>query len=282
MIEAEKEEVKVDFVSKGSITLENGYGFYKFIEALSNISEEVPLDFDPINKVLKVPVIDPLRICLIGIKIRGYEIHGDVSGKRVYINLKDLKKLLKTKKEAKKSVKLIFGDAKKLWIEKYNGNLGTIKKSLVYLNMELEDMPIDNLEAIEFPNTVVINKKLLSDMFYESGNYSDIVQIETNDRGIYFREEGVMGEYEAFYESDKLKECDCDGLEKSYYSYTYLNLIKNFLNIMDKSDVVNFSQKIDHPLKIVIDLKSIDNTKVKYYIAPRVEEPKWDDDDEFL
>lgn len=283
MLDTEDKSIVNDEISVGTILFDNGYAFYKFIEALSTIQSTVLFNFDPCGKVFNIPIMDDSRICLIDVRIEGddhIEIFGSITGKKLVVNLEDLKVLLRLKKDTKKFVKLRFGDSKKLFIEKYVGNLyGMVKKSLVYLDVDVEELALGSLATIEYPNTVSISTKLLSDMFYESGNYSEICEIETSEDGIYFRESGVMGEFEAYYKCDDLVECECDYPQKSSHTYTYLNLIKKFLPIMGKTDYVRFSQKTDHPLKIEIRIDSIDTT-VSYYTAPRVEEVDFEDEDE--
>ena len=111
-------------------------------------------------------------------------------------------------------------------------------------------------------------------MFYESNKYSGICTIETNKKGIYFKETGLIGNYEAFYSCDNLKSCCCDGSEIGSYAYNFLNVIKNFLKIMEKDDTIKIYQKTEQPLKIVIVLKRI-NTIITYYIAFRIEETEF-------
>lgn len=284
MLNAEDESIVKDIVSEGSVIIYDGYGFFKFIEALSKIQDDVRFSLDHVKKELRIEILDDARISLmsviIGNAVNDIECTG--SGEAVIISLDDLKDLLRVKKSVGKQCKLIFGDAEKLLIEKSNLNdWGLVKKSIAYLDMEIEEMPMDNLNAIEPPNMFGINKRLLDDMFYESGNYSEVCEIETNKDGVYFREKGLIGEHEAFYEFDILRELDCEdiGSITNSYSYKYLNVIKNFLKIMDIDNIIRFYQKQDHPLKIVIYFESI-GTTITYYIAPRVEEADWEDDDD--
>ena len=207
-------------------------------------------------------------------------IQGTVTGKGVVINLSDLETILKLKKATRKSIELIFGDREKLNIKKINSiNFGVIKKSLIYLNADIEEMSMESLELIDYPNKVSISGKLMSDMFYESSNYSDVCEIETNENGIYFREQGAQGGYEAYYRYEDLEAFDCSSSQKGSYAYTFLNTIKKFLDIMDKDDNITIYNKTAHPIKIVAYIKSID-TSVTFYIAPRCEEAEDDDDDD--
>ena len=240
--------------------------------------------------------MDSLRICLMNIEIKedvntdtkdlknllkvkkdvNVGINGSITGDQVYISLDDFKELLKVKKETK-AIKLIFGDQDKLVIEKSgsgSNKLGTIKKSLNYLDLEFDEISTNTLESIDYPNEVSIGINLLIDMFYESNKYSGICTIETNKKGIYFKETSVIGDYEAFYSCDNLKSCCCDGSEVGIYAYSFLNVIENFLKIMEKDDTIKIYQKTEQPLKIVIVLKRI-NTTITYYIAFRVEETEF-------
>ena len=288
-------------ISKGSIQIFDGFSFYKFIEALSNVVDEIPLNFDPKNNVLNILFMDSGRFCLMNIEIKSdinakvkdlrnllnvkkdisVEIIGSVTGKQVYISLADFKELLKVKKETK-SIKLIFGDQYKILIEKkgLGSNIfGTVKKSLKYLDLNFDEISTNTLESVDYPNEISISIELLTDMFYESNNYSGVCTIETNKKGICFKETGVIGNYEAFYLCDNLESCCCDGSEVTSHAYNFLNVIKNFLKIMEKGDTIHFYQKTDHPLKVVIVLKKI-NTTITYYIACRVEEEEFYNDKE--
>ena len=287
-------------ISKGSIQILDGFSFYKFIEALSNITDEIPLIFDPVNKVLNIMFMDVLRLCIMNIEINtdintdttdlknllkvkkeiNVEINGSITGKKVYISLDDLEKLLKIKKHINKTIKLIFGDREELVIEKIGfNNIGTVKKSLMYLDLNFDEISMNTLESVDYPNNVSISTKLLIDMFYESNNYSDVCTIKTNKKGIYFKEIGVIGKYEASYLCKNLESCCCDGSEIGSYAYSFLNVIENFLRIMGKDDIIKFYQKTDHPLKVVIVLKRI-NTTITYYIASRVNEEDFVDNKE--
>lgn len=207
------------------------------------------------------------------------EINGSVAGEQVYISLDDFKELLKVKKETK-TIKLIFGNQDELVIEK-NGSgsnkLGTIKKSLNYLDLEIEEISTNILESIDYSNEVSIGIELLTDMFYESAKYSGVCTIETNKKGIYFKETGEIGDYEAFYSCDNLKSYCCNSSEIGMYSYAFLNVIENFLKIMEKDDTIKIYQKTEQPLKIVIVLKRI-NTTITYYVAFRVKTSELDND----
>jgi len=293
---------KENTISKGTVQILDGYSFYKFIEALSNIRDEIPLRFDPINKVLNISVMDSHRICMMNINIKedtnievtdlkrflkvkkniNVKVDGSVTGEQVCISLDDFRDILKIKKETQKNVKLIFGDPYKLEIEKRKDNdYGLIKKSLVYLDLEFEEILLSSLESVEYLNKITISKKLLSDMFYESNKYSGICEIKTDEKGISFGEEGVIGGYEAIYPYDILESCDCDGSEDGMYAYHLLDVIKNFLDIMEKGDTIRIYQKTDYPLKVIIRFKRI-NTTITYYVARRVLEEESDDDKEEL
>lgn len=294
-IEADSEEV----ISEGSILIQDGFSFYKFIDALSNINDEIPLRFDPVNKILNISFMDAPRLCLMSIDIKedvvetkdlknllkvkkdiNVEINGSITGEQVCISLDDLKNLLKIKKETKKNIKLIFGDHYELKIEKNGSNgLGTVKKSLNYLDIKFEEISMTSLEGVDYPNEILINTAMLDDMFYESNNYSDVCTIETNKKGICFMEIGKIGRQEALYKSDILEGCNCNSSEISSHMYSFLNVIKNFLKIMKKDDIIKIYQRTGTPLKVVIELKKI-NTIINYYIACRVNEEEHDNGEE--
>jgi len=301
-------EVK-ESVARGKLEFEDCYSLYKFIEAISLLVDEVPLTVDSDNNKLVIKFMDAPRVCLIEtifsnpkqiistsslksflksdkkstdiISKYHYNIDIEKSGKQT-ININDLKNILKVKKNDEKNVNIIFEDPYKILVEKESTSLGVIKKNLLYLFTEIEDISIETLNNTEYPSTIEVSQKLLNDFFYEAGVYSEVIGIEINKKGIHFTEEGVIGDSDIFYESKLLNVHNISTkIEQGYYSLTYLNLVKPIVNIMEETDTIKIELKTDHPLRVSIKFDKI-GAEITYYLACRVVEVEFNDDkDEF-
>jgi len=264
-----------------SIHFENGYSLYKFFESISNIIGETTFLFNPSERLLRIRDMDPSRICMLDVVFEENGIvsfNGDLfdSTKEVSLNLEDLAKILKVRKNDKKEFTFAFGETA-LIIQKENKDINTIK-TLEYLDLEKEEIPIENLNALKYDSKVVISKNLLDHFFYESGLYSDVITIEFEKTGIHFKENGSLGECDTFFDLLKLEDFR-NSNEESTYSLTFLSLLKHFLAIMNKNDTLTIKLKKDTPLKVKIEFRDI-SCKVLFYIAPRCEEEDIDYEDE--
>jgi len=213
--------------------------------------------------------MDSKRICLAIVEIEpnlNCESNSN-SIKKVWINLNQFKKLIRVRKDSKKSFVFTFKD-NYLEIKKI-GPLGTINKNLKYLKTDnnREGGHYKALALIKYTNKISMNKELLLNLFYEL-NYSNILEIETNERGIFFRERCKSFRNEILYKCSILDfhSCDLPGISfcKSYYYF----FIKYFLEIMNEADIITFYNKTDYPLKFEIGLSKIDAT-FTYYISPQ-------------
>ena len=287
-------------ILKGKIEFKECYSLYRFIDAISSLTDEIPVIVDSYNNQLVMRFMDASRICLIEaiftnphiktnntsnlktfLKVKGnvkkeddtiskYNITINSGGKRT-IDTKYLKNLLKVKKNDEKSISIVFED-KCILIEKKAYGLGIIKKKLRYTDIQFDDISIGSLSNIDYQNSVEISQKLLNDFFYEVGNYSEIIGVEIDKKGICFTENSVVGNSEIFYESKLLStHIVSTKSEKGMYSLYFLNLIKPIVNIMEEKDVIKFELKSDHPLKVSIKFDKI-GVEIIFYLAARVSE----------
>ena len=141
-----------------------------------------------------------------------------------------------------------------------------------------------------------------------SGFYSEIIEVKVDGKRVFFNESSQQGESEIFYkkknlvsltfneeklnleieqEQDRdriliLKQTLKEKVSTSSYSLTFLKVVKNFCTILDIQDRIVFSIKTDTPLKVQISFKKLNKTTLTFYLAPRVPEEVFEeDDDEF-
>jgi len=254
------------------------YEFYKFIEAIEKYVDELELVFE--NNEFSIEFMDASRIMMCKC-IKQLDKSTVIEKMKFGINTSDFKLILKTRKKDGKQLKLTFDNTKD-YIEliktscKYNSK---ITKTLNLLDLELEEIPMENLNHIEYPAKTNFPISFLDDFFYESANYSEIVDIEIKEEeGLSFTEIGTIGNSKYLIKNEFCNEII--GNERGAYSYTYLTPIKPLLPILISSNMT-LNIKNDHPIKLELYLSSLD-INFLVFLAPRVEEDDFDyDNDEF-
>ncbi len=276
----ENQKVVEKEVKKQILTLKfNCYEFFKFIETISKYVDELEFVFE--NRELTITFMDASRIMLS--KCSMYLVDNLTTIEKMVfgIDTNDLVKLLRTRKTDNKEIELIFDNTKTFiqlikTSEKYNS---VIERTLNTIELDLQTIPIENIHKIDYPAKVVFNTKYLDDFFYEASILSEIVEIEIDEnKGISFSEEGQIGTSK--YQIKREFTEEIKGFEKGSYAYSFLTPIKPLLPILTNSDIT-FNLKKDHPIKLELRIESLD-IDMLVYLAPRVEEPVYDDyDDEF-
>ena len=254
------------------------FEFYKFIEAIEKYVDELELVFE--NNEFSITFMDASRIMMCKC-VKQLDNLTIIEKMKFAINTSDFKSILKTRKKDMKTVDFTF-DNTKTYIEliktseKYNSK---IVKTLNLLDLDLEIVPMENLNHIEYPAKVNFPISFLDDFFYESEDYSEIVDIEIKENeGLSFSESGTIGNSKYLIESQYCN--SIEGNERGAYSYTYLTPIKPLLPILVNSDIT-LNIKTEHPIKLELYLSSLD-INFLVFLAPRVEEEDFDyDDDEF-
>ncbi len=174
------------------------------------------------------------------------------------------------------------------------------------IDFEPQGNYIGSLNSLVPPYTFEMTKDDYEDLIKNMGYYSEIVEIEINPQRVIFKESGDEGSSEIDYkkknlvsikfneerllleierEQDQtikqtltknLEEKDCTGA----YSLSFLKVVKNFCSILETQDKIAFSIKTDTPLKVNMSFKKLNKTTLTFYLAPRVPEEDFEEDDE--
>lgn len=279
-------EINKVFEYDSKYTVEFGYGFYKLIESISKMVDEIEININ-IDKI-HINFMDPSRIFLCDVVIEDSLISELVVNQigKYAVNVDDFAKVLKVNKSDQKSFTLKF-DTTKIYVDKIKENGFKTTKTLMLIDLDMEEIPMDNLLKIEYPNAVKIQKEYLEDLFKELGTYSEIVEIGISKDGINFKESGQVGEGLYTIENEYLNELDIpiDDFrtyheEKGAYSISYLALLKYLFAIMEKKQLVTMKIKTDHPIHISTEFEEL-GISFNTFTAPRIEESDFDDDDDF-
>lgn len=276
-MQTEKNEVfniEFDYEDTGS------YYFYNFIDSLTKLVNEGEIILE--NNEMIIEFMDPSRISLARM-VKDIDYFEEI--RKFGLNFDDLAKIVKTRKtKSQKNLRLRFFNSGvyKIIAEKYSPNDSTVvSKSLSLLDIDMERIPMDNLLEIEYPTKFVLTNKQLEDLFYEVGIYSEILNIEVNKRKVEFSESGQIGKMEYPFERSQLNDFESHDTEpqRGAYSLSFLKCLKPLLSIIDKDAWITFHLKSDHPLFVSIDIPEV-GFKLEYFLAPRVEETEFDDEED--
>ena len=278
------------------------YPLFRFFEALSSFTDEA--EFEVLKDKLRITISDPSRIGLMRIAFNSDSFKFFRLGK-VGINLDDLKDLLKCNAKDGSTVSLVFTEEELVMNITSTKRKRTITRTLKHIDFELQEIPMDVLNNIVYPFAFDMTKDDFVDLIANSGRYSEILKIEANPRVIVFSESSNKGNSEIDFkkgnlvslrfqkerlllelegeENQESKEAIKQALkEKSSagsYSLSFLGIIKSFSNILDPQDKISFSLKTDTPFKTEISFKKLSSTKLTYYLAPRVPEEDYQEED---
>ncbi len=162
------------------------------------------------------------------------------------------------------------------------------------------------LTSIIYPFKFKMSKEFFLDLMKNSGRYSEILNLKATPEDITFSETGQIGNSEIIYKKKDLPELTFDKkrlileledknhdrdildkikkdldtkVSKGAYSLVFINVLKIFCSLLDLNDTLSFSIKSDHPLKVEIIFKKLEDTDFIYFLTFRSEEAEFEEDD---
>jgi len=260
-----------------TLKLDNSRILKGIIETLASIIDETEFRVTP--KEFMITAMDPSRICLLKLTIKkeNFDDYKCSQESKVGLNLDDLDKILK-RSAANDSVEIDFNQKdQKIKIKmRREGTSRTRTFSLALLDIDIEDIPMDNLLSIDYPSKWVIDPDFLVEAIKDAEIYSEILNMKSVEaQGLTFSSSGQIGEMNYELELEELLENEISGTSSGAYSLTFLKAILKIAPITEKLEI---SLKTDHPLKMIFDL--LEGGELDYFLAPRVEEAEFDEDED--
>lgn len=269
-----KKEVKTQF----TIKLQNSRILKGIVETLASIIDETDIQITP--KEFKIEAMDPSRICLLQLIIAKVSFDEYECSKEctITVNLDDLDKIMK-RSSINDNITLSFQeDTQKLKIKMVRDESTRARTfSLALLDSDIEEIPMDNLLKIEYQSIWTMDTAFLIEAIKDAEIYSEILNmITTKDQGLVFSSIGQIGEMEYELGEDDLIDSEL-GNSSGAYSLTFLKAILKIASITEKLEI---SLKTDHPIKMIFNL--LEGGELSYFLAPRVEEAEFEEDDDLL
>lgn len=251
------------------IKLEDGKVLKSIVETLASIIDEVNIVITP--NEFSVKAMDPSRICLLQLIIEkeNFEEYECSKECNVGINLDDLDKIMK-RSSANDTIILSYQEEdRKIKIKMQEGEMTRARTfSLVLIDVDIEDVPIDNLLKIEYPSSWSFDPDILVEAIKDAEIYSEVLNIEAIEKiGLKFTSYGQIGQMEYQLGLDDFIDVDLSKTQKGAFALTFLKYIMKLANITEKLQIF---LKGDHPLKMLFNL--LEDAKLSYFLAPRVEE----------
>lgn len=270
-----KKEVKTQF----TIKLQNSRILKGIVETLASIIDETDIQITP--KEFKIKAMDPSRICLLQLIIAKVSFDEYECSKEctITVNLDDLDKVIK-RSSINDNITLSFQeDIQKLKIKMVRDESTRARMfSLALLDSDIEEIPMDNLLKIEYKSIWTMDTAFLIEAIKDAEIYSEILNIITTEgQGLVFSSIGQIGEMEYELGEDDLIDSDLNGTSSGAYSLTFLKAILKIASITEKLEI---SLKTDHPIKMIFNL--LEGGELSYFLAPRVEEAEFEEDDDLL
>jgi len=252
-----------------SIKKENSKILKTIVEALGAIIDETAFKITP-NEFI-ITAMDPSRICLLKliIKKEHFDEYNCEKETKIGLNLEDLDKILK-RSSTNDSVEIDFNEKdQKIKISMKRGEASRKRTfSLALLDVDIEEIPMDNLLKIEYPSTWEFDPDFLVEAMKDAEIYSEILNVKTEEgKGLTFNSSGQIGEMTYEIELSELFGAILQGTTTGAYSLTFLKTIMKLAPITEKLEI---SLKTDHPLKFKFHL--LEGGELYYFLAPRVDE----------
>lgn len=245
------------------------------IETLGAIVDETEIKITPTE--FMITAMDPSRICLLKfvMKKEYFDEYECKKEAKIGVNLDDLDKILKRSNQDDNLI-LLFDPEKqqiKIKMRKTEGKR-TRTFSLALLDIDAEEIPFETLLKIQYDSKFEIDPSFLLEAIKDAEIYSEIINMKAFKEGLNFSSIGQIGEMNYELNLDELINALIEQTTTGAYSIRYLKAILKLAPITEK---LNISLKTDHPIKMEFTL--LEGSKIEYFLAPRVEEAEFEDED---
>jgi proliferating cell nuclear antigen len=230
------------------------------IDAISNMVDEVGINVTKEGMTLRA--MDPAHVALVDFELKKsafdeYEVDGLLV---LGIDLDRLNTILK-RAGAEDKITLEF-DSEKNTLKIRLKNASTRTFNLPLIEVSEEELKVPDLE---FPSTVEINSKIISEGIKDAEIVSDHVVLKVDKKNLYIKARGDLGNVEVKAAKEGAISFDVSQDTRSMYSLEYL---KDMIKASDIADSVKISLGDNIPVKMEFLSSDI---KLSFLLAPRIE-----------
>ena len=231
------------------------------IMVISELVNEARFKITP--DAIELVAMDPANVAMVIFKLLSscfseYNVKGDVE---IGINLNNFKQILRRAKPNDRLTLELTSDQKLQIILK---SASTRTFSLPIIELEEKEQKIPELE---FPVSIKISSKVLSDSIDDVGIVAESVSFEAEPNKLSIRAEGDLSKAHVEIPSDEQTQISVQGEKfRSKYSIEYLKKMMSAGKLTDNVEVL-FNQ--DYPVRL--DFKVVDKVLLSFILAPRVE-----------
>lgn len=243
-------------------------------EALASLSDETV--FQVSNEGLKITLMDASRVCLMEMIIvkDNFDEFECKKKANIGVNLEDLNKILQ-RSSSKDSLTIEFKENDqqiKIKMEREGSRLRTFKLALI--DTDVQEIPMENLLEISYEVSFNIDSDIFTEAIKDAEIYSEMLNMFINkENGLRFTSIGQIGEMVYELGSEDLDIIDLNEEAKATYSIKYL---KDMMKMSPISKKLTIFLKTDNPFRLLLDLEG--NSKINYFLAPRVDQETFDED----
>lgn len=237
-------------------------------EAIGAVIEEARVNINA--EGLEVTSMDGSHICLVSLDLKkaDFDVFEIDKAYELGLNIGDVIKILK-RKAAGDGVTLEHDpkDKRLIITLKKEGSKKARKFTISLIDIDAEKVNMDSLHAMEFDNEFNIALEHIDQAIKDAEIFSEVLQWQIKDQTLIFKTEGSIGDMEYQLEADELASHKFTANCENSYAIQFL---KSILKMGTISDDVLIKLKDSSPLSFKFNL--FQNSKVEYFLAPRVEE----------
>lgn len=252
--------------------MKDGKKIQKVFEAYAKVISETRIKVTK-NSIIII-AMDGSHICLVSLELKRedcdeYKLTDESGILEVGVNFEDLVKILKrsgTKDEIKIS---IFNTNKRFLIEMKPENGKKWRTfSLSMIDIDVEEINMESLNAMKFDNSIKMNVDYMDEAIKDAEIFSEVLQVKVKDK-LIFLTEGSIGDMEYILEKDELQEATLVNMEENSYAIQFL---KSVFCAENQGLAKTFLLKVSKDSPLYIEYKIFENSTLRYFLAPRVEE----------
>jgi len=191
------------------------------------------------------------------------------------LNIEDMVKILK--RNTKDTLTIKNGDQGQVDFEFKPESAKKVRTfSMSLIDIDSEEINMESLEGMSYDNSFSINMEAIDEVIKDASVYSEVLEVKIG-KHLVFSTEGSRGKYKNEIEKDELVDSNFECESEGSFAIQFLKSIWKIglaygtsSSTAYKHANVKIWTKSEAPLKM--EFKLMENSKIQYFLSPRVEE----------